>query len=293
MQHVTTSHGRHHTQPELTPSGGTTMPAFDTPEPISVTVDLGVGDVRIAASDRADTVVDVRPTDDSNEPDLRAAEQTRVEYTAGRLLVMGPKQRGLGLFSKPGSVDVTIGLPAGSQLQGDAGVAAFHCMGRLGPSRVKTGAGDITMDRLAGPADIGTSTGDVRLGRIDGSAVIKNANGDCWVGEITGDLRAHTSNGDISVGRAGAGVAASSAYGDVRISEIARGSAALKTSFGEIEIGIRAGTAARLDVSTKFGRVFNDLAAAQGPGASDETAEVHASTSYGDILIRRSSPQDL
>jgi Toastrack DUF4097 len=269
------------------------MPAFDTPEPISVTIDLGVGDIRIVASDRADTVVDVRPADERNEPDVRAAEQTRVEYTAGRLLVMGPKQRGLGLFSKPGSVDVTIELPAGSQLQGDAGVAAFHCMGRLGPSRVKTGAGDITMDRLAGPADISTSTGDVHLGRIDGSAVIKNANGDCWVGEITGDLRAHTSNGDISVGRAGAGVAASSAYGDVRISEIARGSAALKTSFGEIEIGIRAGTAARLDVSTKFGRVLNDLAAAQGPGASDETAEVHASTSYGDILVRRSSPQDL
>lgn len=265
------------------------MPAFDTPDPISVTVDLGVGDVRIAASDRADTVVDVRPTDERNEPDVRAAEQTRVEYAAGRLLVMGPKQRGIGLFSKPGSVDVTIELPAGSQLQGDAGAAAFHCVGRLGACRVKTGAGGITIDRLAGPADISTGTGKVHLGRIDGSAVIKNSNGDCWVGEITGDLRAHTSNGDISVGRPGAGVAASTAYGDVRISEVTRGSASLKTSFGEIEIGIRAGTAARLDVSTKFGRVLNDLAAAEGPGASDETAEVHASTSYGDILIRRST----
>jgi hypothetical protein len=39
--------------------------------------------------------------------------------------------------------------------------------------------------------------------------------------------------------------------------------------------------------------VLNDLAAAEGPGASSETAEVHASTSYGDILVRRSSPQDL
>jgi hypothetical protein len=293
MQRDITSHDPHDQHPELTPSGGTTMPAFDTPEPISVTVDLGVGDIRIAASDRADTVVDVRPTDESHEPDVRAAGQTRVEYTAGRLLVMGPKQRGLGLFSKPGSVDVTIELPAGSQLQGDAGAAAFHCVGRLGASRVKTGVGDITMARLAGPADISTATGEVRLSLIDGSAVIKNSNGDCWVGEITGDLRVHTANGDISVGRAAAGVAASTAYGDVRISEITRGSSTLKSSFGEIEIGIRAGTAARLDVSTKFGRVLNDLAAAEGPGASDQTAEVHASTSYGDILIRRSSPRDL
>ena len=269
------------------------MPVFDTPEPISVIVELGVGDIRIAASDRSDTVVDVRPTDADLEPDVRAAEQTRVEYTAGRLLVKGPKQRGLGLFSKPGSVDVTIELPVGSQLDGDAGAAAFHCVGRLGACRVKTGLGDITMARLAGPADISAGSGEVRLSQVDGDAVIKNSNGDCWVGEITGDLRVHTANGDICVGRAGAGVAASTAYGDVRISEVTRGSASLKTSFGEIEIGIRAGTAARLDVSTKFGRVLNDLAATEGPGTSGETAEVHASTSYGDILIRRSSPQDL
>jgi len=269
------------------------MPTFDTPEPIAVTVELSVGDVRVAASDRTDTVVDVRPTDEHNEPDVQAARQTRVEYAAGRLLVKGPKQRGLGLFSKPGSVDVTIELPAGSQLEGDVGVAAFHCVGRLGACRVKTGAGDITMDRLAGPAEVTTGTGRVRLGQIDGSAVIKSSNGDCWVGEITGDLRLHTANGDISVGRVGAGVAASTANGTVRVGEVTRGVVSLKTSVGEIEIGIRAGTAARLDVSTKFGRVLNDLAAAEGPGASSETAEVHASTSYGDILIRRSSPQDL
>jgi hypothetical protein len=269
------------------------MTVFDTPEPISAKVELGLGDVRIAASDRADTVVDVRPSDEHHEADVRAAEETRVEYAAGRLLVIGPKQRGLGLFAKPGAVDVTIELPAGSRLDGETGAAAFHCAGRLGACRVKTGLGDISMDRLAGPAEVTTGSGDVHLGQVDGSAVIKNSNGDCWVGEITGDLRAHTSNGEISVGQAGAGVAASTAYGDVRVGEIARGLASLKTSFGEIEIGIRAGTAARLDVSTKFGRVLNDLAAAEGPGTSDETAEVHASTSYGDIRVRRSPAQDL
>ena len=52
------------------------MPIFETPEPISATIDLAVGDVRITASDRHDTVVDVRPSDASHEPDVRAAEQT-------------------------------------------------------------------------------------------------------------------------------------------------------------------------------------------------------------------------
>jgi hypothetical protein len=281
------------------------MPAFDTPEPISVAIDLVVGDARITASDRDDTVVEIRPSDGSHEPDVRAAEQTVVEYTAGRLLVKGPKQRGLGLFGKVGSIDVTIGLPAGSRLQGDASVAAFRCVGLLGECRVKTvagdiqfdhtgtldlttGAGAIAVDRVAGHAEVSTGSGRVRLREIDGTAVIKNSNGDSWVGEVVGDLRVNAANGDISVDHANAGITASTANGDVRIGEVVRGSASLKTAMGEIEIGIRAGTAARLDVSTQFGSVRNDMDTAEGPEPSDETVEVRARTSYGDIVIRRS-----
>ena len=73
-----------------------------------------------------------------------------------------------------------------------------------------------------------------------------------------------------------------------RIGEVVRGSASLKTACGDIEIGIHAGTAARLDVHTSFGRVHNHMDTADSPESSDETIEVHAHTSYGDILIRRS-----
>jgi hypothetical protein len=281
------------------------MPTFDTPEPISAVVDLTVGDVRITASDRADTAVEVRPTDGSHEPDVRAAEQTRVEYSAGRLLVKAPRQRSLSLFGKPGSIDVTIGLPAGSNLSGDAAVAAFHCAGRLGECRVKTATGDIELehtgpldlntsagaievDRVAGPAEVSTGSGRVRLREIDGAAVIKNSNGDSWIGEIAGDLRVKAANGSISVDHANADVDARTANGDIRVGGVTRGSASLTTSLGQIEVGIRAGTAARLDVHTQFGRIQNHLDASDGPGPSDQTVEVSARTSYGDIVIRRS-----
>ena len=64
--------------PSTTPSSNLTqegipMPTFDTPTPISATIDLGLGDVRITAGDRATTVVDVRPSDPSNDGDSRAA----------------------------------------------------------------------------------------------------------------------------------------------------------------------------------------------------------------------------
>ena len=285
------------------------MPTFDTPEPVSAVLELVVGDVRITASDRDDTAVEIRPSDESHEPDVRAAEQTRVEYSAGRLLVKTPRQRSLSLFGKPGSIDVTIGLPTGSQVHGDASVAAFRCAGRFGECRVKTSAGDvqleqtgplevntgagaIAVDWAAGPAEISTGSGRIRLGQVDGTAVIKNSNGDSWIGEVTGDLRVNAANGDVSVGQASAGVTASTANGDVRVGEVMRGSASIKTGYGDIEVGIRAGTAARLDVHTGFGHIHNQMDASDGPGPSGQTVEVSARTSYGDIVIRRSRQEE-
>jgi hypothetical protein len=283
------------------------MPTFTTPEPISVELDLVVGDARIAAGDRIDTVVEVRPSDPSSELDVRAAEQTRVEYDAGRLLVKAPKQRRLSIFGRPGSVDVTIDLPAGSQVQGDASVAAFRSTGQLGGCRFSTSVGDIQLDRtgpldlhtgagtvavdhVAGDAQVNTGSGRVRVRAVDGTAEVKNSNGDSWLGEVTGEARVKGANGSIAVGHAGAGVTATTANGDIRVDGIGGGSAVLRTSVGQIEIGIDIGTAARLDVLTQFGRVRNELTAADSPERSDGTAEVRARTSYGDIVIRRSAP---
>lgn len=279
------------------------MPTFDTPEPVSVTIDLVVGDVRTTADARSDTVVEVRPSDDANESDVRAAEQTRVEFTCGKLLVKAPKQR--GLFNNSGSIEVAIGLPTGSNVRGDAASAAFRSTGRLGQCQFKTAtgdiqmdeagalhltsaAGDITVDRAVGDVEVSAGSGVVRIRKVDGTAVIKNSNGDSWIGEITGDLRVNAANGDISVDQVHASVEARTASGNVRIGEIARGSVVLSTAIGEIEVGIRDGTAARLDVSCTAGEVRNSLDTFDGPGPSDETVEVRARTSLGDIVIRRS-----
>ena len=124
------------------------MPTFDTPEPITTTIELAIGDVRISAGDRATTVVDVQPSDPSSEEDRKVAEQTRVEYANGQLLVKTPRLR--PWLSKRGpSVDVTIELPAGSHVQGALGLGDVHCDGELGDCRIKTGLGGIRLDRPA------------------------------------------------------------------------------------------------------------------------------------------------
>jgi DUF4097 and DUF4098 domain-containing protein YvlB len=281
------------------------MPAFDTPEAITVEIELVVGDVRITATERADTVIEVRPSDPAQSLDVKAAEQTQVERTATGLLVRAPRPRNLGLFGRAGSVDVTVELPAGSDVRGDASVAAFRATGPLGECRLKTstgsihldqagpvdlrtGAGAIEVGRIGGAAEVSTGSGRVRLGEIDGPAVVKNSNGESWIGEVAGDLRVSGSNGPVWIGHAAAGIVASTGNGDIRVGEVTRGVAALKTGFGEIEVGLSAGTAARLDLYTHFGRVHNQLTAADGPGAADQVVEVRARTSHGDILLHRS-----
>jgi Putative adhesin len=286
------------------------MPTFDTPEPISVTVELGVGDIRIVASDRTDTIVEVRPSDAAKQSDVTAAEQTRVEYAGGRLLVKAPKGWKQYTFRGGGeSIDVQVDLPAGSQVRGDAGVAALRCSGRLGecryrtgvgdihldqagPVQLKTGAGDITVDQAVGGAELTTGSGAVRIDSIDGTAVVKNSNGDTWIGEVTGDLRVNAANGKISVDQAHATVAAKAANGDVRLGEVTRGAILAQTGFGKVEIGVLDGVAAWLDLSTRFGNVQNDLDAAERPEPDEDAVEVRARTAFGDITIHRAFADD-
>ena len=269
------------------------MPTFDTPEPISVTVEFGVGDLRIVASDRTDTMVEVRPSDPAKKADVTAAEQTRVEYGGGRLLIKAPKSwRQLSWRGGGESIDVQVELPAGSHLRGETGVAALRCQGRLGECRYKTGVGDITVERAGGDAELTTGSGSVRIDGIDGTAVVKNSNGDTWIGEVAGDLRVNAANGRISVDRARETVAAKSANGDVRLGEVAHGAVLAQTAFGKVEIGIRDGVAAWLDLNTRFGNVHNDLDAAERPESGEDAVEVRARTSFGDITINRSVAND-
>ncbi|MBM0274355.1 DUF4097 family beta strand repeat-containing protein [Micromonospora tarensis] len=279
------------------------MPVFDTPEPISARIEMPVGDVWIAASDRTDTVVTVRPRDPSSKADLSAAEQTTVEFTAGQLVIRVPKSwRRYGFGAGP-SVDVLVELPTGSRLHAESSWAAFRGEGRLGECRIKTGGnvrldetgpleidsshGEVAVERVLGAARVKASSGKVRLGVVDGTAEIKNSSGDCWIGSTGGDARINTAYGDVTVDASMASVTARTAYGNLRLGEIVRGAIELQTSYGAIEVGIRRGTAAWLDVSSKHGRVHNALESTDSPAQTDETVEVRANTSYGDITIRR------
>ncbi|MFJ1545121.1 DUF4097 family beta strand repeat-containing protein [Streptomyces sp. NPDC088246] len=278
------------------------MPSFDTPQPISVNAHVDAGSIQFAAADRADTVVDVAPRDPKKDQDVRAAEQTDVTYASGVLTVRTPKQR--YPLGRTGTVDVTVELPTGSRIDMTGAWAQVLGEGRLGEVRVKTSSGDvrldttgplqltashgsITVDRVEGMAEITTSSGSLRVGTVDGPAVLKNSHGTTTVGTATGELRVNGANGDINIERAEGSVAATTAHGTLRVAEVARGTVRLETSYGAIEVGIREGTAAWLDVSSGRGQVRNTLDASETPEKTEDTVEVRARTRWGNIDVRR------
>jgi DUF4097 and DUF4098 domain-containing protein YvlB len=289
---------------------------FNTPSPIAVALDLYVADVHFAASDRTDTIVEVRPSDPNKAADIKAAENTRVEYDdAARTLSIvsrKPHNRFVNFSSKrPESIDVVIQLPADSDVRGEAGLGDFQADGVLGtvelktdlgaihfsktgPLSVRNGAGAITVEGVSGTAKVHASSGDIRIGAVDGTAEVSSSNGKVRVGVVTGPATIKVSNGSVSVDRALSGITAESSNGEVRIGEVARGTVSATSKNGGVEVGIREGSAAWLELNTGVGRVYNELATSDAPEAGEQVdrVEVHASTKLGDVTIRRAARLD-
>ncbi|MFI9601997.1 DUF4097 family beta strand repeat-containing protein [Streptomyces sp. NPDC052043] len=197
------------------------MQKFDTPAPISAVLDIPAGRVLFIAADRADTAVEVLPSNASKGRDTKAAEQTTVEYADGvlRIGTSATKNQYLG---PSGSIEVTVKLPAGSRVEAKTASAELRTVGRLG---------DVAFD------------GAYRQIKLDETA----------------SLRLTAVDGDVEVGRLGGPAEISTTRGDIRITEATGGKVVLRTQSGDITVGAAAGVSATLDAGTSYGRISNTL----------------------------------
>jgi DUF4097 and DUF4098 domain-containing protein YvlB len=282
------------------------MPTFDSPGPVAVSIELGAGDVRVVASDRHDTTVEVRPSDAGKPGDVAAAKATVVDYTGGTLSIRAPRRRLWYTLAGPGreSVDVEVAVPVGSALRVEAGFGAIRCAGALGDCDLKSGGGEIVVEEAGAlnartgignitaevarrQAEAKTGTGEVRIGKVQGPATIRNSNGGTWLGEVSGDVDVRAANGRISIERAGSSVAARTACGDIFLGEVGSGTVAASTSWGRVEVGVRPGAVAWLDLQTRAGKLVNELDSSAPPSADEGAVHLVARTSAGDITVRR------
>ncbi|GBE66496.1 hypothetical protein MFM001_29580 [Mycobacterium sp. MFM001] len=243
------------------------MPTFATPQPISARIDAAAGSIRLIATDRTDTVVEVRPRDESRPADVRSAEQARVSYANGQLTVAPSKFGFLGY--RMGAVDIVVELPSHSRV------------------RVAVASADVQADGEFADFDFASASGSLAAQTITGRLKASTASGGVDIDALDGELTFQASSGSLSIDRLQGRVKSATASGSVRITAAASGAVVANTSSGDVAIGVPEGSAAQLDIMTGSGLVTNRLQPSDGPEDGDQTLLVKVRTGSGDVDIHR------
>ncbi|MGW5722235.1 DUF4097 family beta strand repeat-containing protein [Amycolatopsis sp. NPDC003865] len=201
------------------------MQNFTTTAPITAVLDIPAGRVRLVAADSAEAAVEVLPADPAKSRDVKAAGQVEVEFDGGVLRIEGAVKN--QYFGPSGSLDVTVRLPAGSDVRAKAASVELRGVGRLGDVTVEGAHGEAVFDEAAS-LRLTAHAGDVSVGRLTGPA-------------------------EISTGK-----------GDIRIAEATSGTLVLSTQAGDITVGAATGVSASLDAGTTYGRIRNSLKNTEG-----------------------------
>lgn len=279
------------------------MPVYETSEPIALDVDLSVGHVDVVAEDRSDVDAQVVPTNPAKAGDRSLAEASTIEFDGRRLRIVVPRR--MNLFGRTDSVDLRVALPAGSTADIRSAYGAVRLRGTLGATTVDAKYGTVAIERTGdldlsapyGEVDVREVTGRlvleaghgrVRIGAVGGPARIRAAHGSVDLGVTSGPVDARLS-GPLSIETALTDVTARSAHGALRIGAAASGVVRLENGYAEVEVGVPAGTAAWLDAVSEHGAVRNELAAGPGPDEAEQTVELHLSSTWADVVVRRAA----
>jgi DUF4097 and DUF4098 domain-containing protein YvlB len=275
---------------------------FQTPGPVRLDVRLGSGEIRLEASDTAETTVTLEPLRDS-EASSTAIEEARVEQRGDEILVdiRGPRR-----LLRGADVLVEIRCPEESSVRVKTGSADTEGHGRFGSVEVQTGSGDVQFSEVAGDAEINAASGDVQISRVGGRGRINTASGDVQLASVAGEakinsasgdvqirearnaLEVNTASGDVLVREASSSVSANSASGDQTIGSVTEGKVDVKTASGDIKVGIREGSTLWVDARSRSGEVRSELPVSDLPPEGEAPhVELRANSMSGDITVVR------
>lgn len=266
---------------------------YPTPDPVSVFVELGAGQLTTVAADVTEATVEVRGP---------RAEEFHVEFNGRRIDVIAPNGR---FFGRGDSHDVRVHVPTGSELVTKTGSADTTTTGTLGLLALKTGSGDIAIERADGPVVIESGSGDIKGQQFGAELRIKSGSGDIDVRDVRGKTGISTGSGDVVLGtvhaptviKTGSGdlqvnrsegdVSLTTASGDLTIGAAPRGKVIAKNVSGDVRVGIPSGTPVWTDINTVSGNVRNNLASVGKPAQGQDWVELRATTVSGDVHLRQ------
>lgn len=265
---------------------------FHTPQPTSLYVEIGGGDVTVEALDTSETVVHVEGRD---------ADRVVVEQRGDEIVVL--RERRSGFFDLAGDLRVTVRLPHDSHLTTKLGSADLRCSGRLGRVRARSGSGSVELAYVGAEAVVQTGSGDVGIGEVRGdlrvkagsgsvrvqragaSTAIATGSGRIAVDAVGDDTVAKSGSGDIRLGEVSADASLTSGSGDLEVRSLDRGALRAKTASGDVHVGVRPGIPVWTDVSSVSGDVASDLEGAGRPEPGQDHIEIRATTVSGDVTL--------
>lgn len=271
---------------------------FPADGPVDVSVRQHSGETIVTALDTTEVSVDLR----ASGPDAdQIIDATTVDFRAGALHIEVPKTPSSGL--QRASVDISVTVPRASALDLQSGSGKLVMDGEFAAVTAKSGSGDISVDsctdaelkagsgsvvvRTAQSVTASTGSGDITVDVAGGRAELSTGSGDVELTGAVGSGSATTGSGDVTVSVLDGSFEVKAVSGDVTIRRAVAGELRVKTVSGDVEVGIAAGTAAHLDVSSVSGRVRSGLDEADGPGDSDHKLMLSARTVSGHITLER------
>ena len=269
--------------------------SFETPDPVSLYVELRAGTLLVEASETTQTVVEVDGPEDAVSVTQRGDEVVVVALSGRHGLFGGSARR----------LDVRVTLPLDSRVVTKSGSADVRLEGRIAGATLRSGSGDVTVAEVddeafvesgsgdvsvrtaRGPLQVKCGSGRVSIGRLDGPGTVSTGSGDVSIEFVLAPLSVKSGSGHLRVREAREDLLLNTASGELSVGAAHRGQLTAKNASGDITVGIPAGVPVWTDVSSLTGRVGSDLASVGQPRDGQDYVELRARTVSGDVTLRQ------
>lgn len=258
---------------------------FSTPGPVTLTVNIPAGEIRLETTDEPETHVELDAGDEE------ALEQSTIELRrrgdGHEVVVEAPKKfRLLGWGN--GDYRLNIRAPHGAEIDMSTSSADVEARGRFGSVELNTASGDARFDEVDGEVRINAASGDLRLRQVAGDTTVNSASGDVEVGSLGGRGKIRSASGDVEVAEAKSSLSVQTASGDQEIGSVESGQITLQSASGDIQVGVAQGATLWIDAKSMSGDTTSDLELEGEPPAEGGAAvELRATSMSGDIHVRR------
>jgi DUF4097 and DUF4098 domain-containing protein YvlB len=254
---------------------------FPTPTPVHLYVENAAGSIEVLADAGAETTVDISGR---YHEDLVVVELSG----DGRRLTIRPRRRHRLRNLR---LDITVHLPAGSTIEAATASAGLTVHGEIADLKAAAASAAVSADDVTGSVAVQSASGSLRVGAVGGSLSFTSASGSLRADRVGGECHATTASGSLTIGVADDDVAASAVSGSVTVREAHRGTVDLSATSGSIQVGVRRGTVAWLDVSSLSGHTRSDLTAQDDtPAGGGSVLTVRARSVSGSVAVVPAGP---